>query len=475
MSSSCSLPTDTAETDSAVIVENEKDQAETMANTRTTKTTKTTTPNNATDPPPATPSDASTMIQACTSGNIALVRQLLLSHTTTNNNNAIPYATPATLQDEETGTSPLIAAGRAGHVAICELLLEEGAPWNAVDRKGKCAGNYATEGGYWEVVDLLVDAGTRAELILGAAIRISMEGRKEVVSVSDVDSNKPSNYNDDSNDDNNNSNKDNNNNNACQQQSPPPPVEHEPCTKPDYLQRNVRYNASQTALLDSDGDAVMMEWERPLMDAHASILISNDNNKSNHKNDAPQQTTGKRILNVGFGMGIIDTALQRHNPSLHVIIEAHPLVHRKMIDDGWDKKNNVQIRFGRWQDVVPALIEEGTTFDGVFYDTYGEHFTDLEDFQGSLGEILVKPGGVYSFFNGLAPDNLFFHGVACQCVKLQLAKLGLDSEFAACEIKVDEGAWDGVRRKYWHGQTYYLPIVTWNADFLNPTKKQRLN
>ena len=67
--------------------------------------------------------------------------------------------------------------------------------------------------------------------------------------------------------------------------------------------------------------------------------------------------------------------------------------------------------------------------------------------------------------NGLAPDNLFFHGVACNCVKIQLAHLGLETEFAQCEIQVKEEEWQGVRRKYWHGRdTYYLPIATWKQD-----------
>ena len=92
------------------------------------------------------------------------------------------------------------------------------------------------------------------------------------------------------------------------------PVSHEPCTKPDYLEHsNVRYNAANTLLLDDDNDAVMMEWERPLMNAHASILTHNG-------------TKGKRVMNIGFGLGIIDTALQSYEPSLHVIIEAHPTV-----------------------------------------------------------------------------------------------------------------------------------------------------
>lgn len=73
------------------------------------------------------------------------------------------------------------------------------------------------------------------------------------------------------------------------------------------------------------------------------------------------------------------------------------------------------------------------------------------------------PDGAYNNkkSNGLAPDNLFFHGVACNCVKIQLSHLGLETEFAQCEIQVKEEEWKGVRRKYWHGETYYLPIVSW--------------
>ena len=200
----------------------------------------------------------------------------------------------------------------------------------------------------------------------------------------------------------------------------------------------------------------MMEWERPIMEAHASVLTHGG-------------SRGMRVLNVGFGLGIVDTALQSHDPTLHVIIEAHPTVYAKMISDGWDKKPNVRIRYGRWQDEMPKLIAEGAKFDGIFYDTYGEHFTDLEDFHDAMAQILDVPGGVYSFFNGLAPDNLFFHGVACNCIKAQLSTLGLDAEFATCEISnnaadADE-TWEGVRRKYWHGRnTYYLPVITWKKD-----------
>jgi protein arginine N-methyltransferase 2 len=80
---------------------------------------------------------------------------------------------------------------------------------------------------------------------------------------------------------------------------------------------------------------------------------------------------------------------------------------------------------------------------------------------------IATPNGVYSFFNGLALDNLFSHGVACQCVKLQLlASLGFEAVFVPFEITVlaEQEEWEGIRRQYWYGcNTYYLPHVTWKA------------
>lgn len=42
------------------------------------------------------------------------------------------------------------------------------------------------------------------------------------------------------------------------------------------------------------GEAVMMGWEGPLMVRHASIICSR----------------GGSVLNVGFGLGLIDSAIQ---------------------------------------------------------------------------------------------------------------------------------------------------------------------
>lgn len=42
----------------------------------------------------------------------------------------------------------------------------------------------------------------------------------------------------------------------------------------------------------------------------------------------PTAGQGGDVLNVGFGLGIIDTAIQSHRPRSHTIIEAHPDVYK---------------------------------------------------------------------------------------------------------------------------------------------------
>jgi len=104
-----------------------------------------------------------------------------------------------------------------------------------------------------------------------------------------------------------------------------------------YLQQRVEY--SEGKLLDEENKGVMMAWENPLMAAHAKAICASEGH----------------VLNVGFGMGLVDTAIQGHHPASHTIIEAHPEVYKRMLETGWGEKPNVRILFGRWQDVLPQL------------------------------------------------------------------------------------------------------------------------
>jgi type IV protein arginine methyltransferase len=262
-----------------------------------------------------------------------------------------------------------------GNVQLVLHLLQAGAPWNAVDRNGNCAGNFATRHEHWSVVNVLVDWAVQAELLLGRVQYNQRRARlQQQIQKSDQQDLQPD--------------------RQRQQQDTISsgtaskirvanataakgiiniPVQHEPCSKPDYLSQPLSYTADGRALLDRDHDAVMMEWERPIMRAHAQILMEEEHSQQqqvaaatetavsefsiNDQEPNSEISRGKTVLNVGFGMGIIDTILQQgYNPQRHYIVEAHPDVYRHMLEQGWDQKPNVVLLFGKWQDVIPQLV-----------------------------------------------------------------------------------------------------------------------
>ncbi|KAL5706894.1 type IV protein arginine methyltransferase [Ranunculus cassubicifolius] len=210
-----------------------------------------------------------------------------------------------------------------------------------------------------------------------------------------------------------------------------------------YLEDRVTF--SEGKLMDSNSKAIMMAWEEPLMEAHAKAVCS----------------AGGHILNIGFGMGLVDTAIQKYSPASHTIVEAHPEVYDRMLRNGWGAKKNVKIIFGKWQDVLSQL----ETYDGIFFDTYGEYYEDLRNFHQELPSLL-KPDGIYSFFNGLCGGNAFFHVVYCQIVALELGNLGYSTQFIPLPVKdcLGEEVWEGVKHKYWQLDTYYLPVCQTSDD-----------
>jgi protein arginine N-methyltransferase 2 len=306
-------------------------------------------------------------------------------------------------QNPSTGLSALMHACDNGHVEAVEMLLRAGCPWNLQDKDGYTAGEYAMHCPV--ILEMLLDWGVQAELILGSA-----------------DSHQTSSSTMSSTDDNE-----------------------------AYLSQRLHYTEDGTKLLDADGEAVMMGWEGPLMIEHAKIITH-------------QGLKGKRVMNVGFGLGLIDAALQEHQPSLHIIIEGHPDVYAQALKLGWGQKPSVRLLFGKWQNVIPALIQEGLKLDGIFWDTYAEYYKDMREFHDTL-PLLLTPGGIYSYFNGLAPDNIFFHMVYGRLISLEMAKLGFTTSFQPFNVKsaLDPQVWEGVKNKYWHFEKYFLPTCTFKV------------
>jgi protein arginine N-methyltransferase 2 len=76
----------------------------------------------------------------------------------------------------------------------------------------------------------------------------------------------------------------------------------------------------------------------------------------------------------------------------------------------------------------------------------------------------VTPGGVYSFFNGLAGVNYFFHAVYCQIAQLELQQLGLATTFTPLDVHVaDAKVWQNVKDRYFTLDKYLLPVCTFSA------------
>ncbi|PRW50850.1 arginine N-methyltransferase 2 [Chlorella sorokiniana] len=291
--------------------------------------------------------------------------------------------------ETEEGITPLMLAAESGSAEAVQALLEAGATWHAQDRDGHTAGEYASGAKQRHILQQLLDWAVRAELLLGTISRREREGE--------------------------------------------PPVNR------DYLSSSIRYEEGEAGgkLMDEQGEAVMMGWETPLMERHAAIICA----------------SGGDVLNVGFGMGIIDGFIQTHKPRSHTIIEAHPDVYKYACSQGWDKKPGVRLLHGRWQDVVDEL----GPFDGIFFDTYGEYYEDMHDFHEKLPKLL-RPGGVYSFFNGLAPDNMFFHLVYGEIARLELGRLGLETSYAPMPMDASAAKiWEGVANRYWRLPVYFVP------------------
>ena len=174
----------------------------------------------------------------------------------------------------------------------------------------------------------------------------------------------------------------------------------------DYLKSELTYSGDR--LLDSDNNAVMMDWETEIMKTSADQLA---------------YKPGLRTMNVGHGMGIVDRMFLENKPAMHHIVEAHPAVIKKLKETGWYEKPNVRVHEGRWQDVLPRLVEEGVVLDGIYYDTYAEDYKDLKEFFTEHVIALLDREGKFGFYNGLGADRQVCYDVY---TKVSCAGLGFD-------------------------------------------------
>ena len=101
-------------------------------------------------------------------------------------------------------------------------------------------------------------------------------------------------------------------------------------------------------LLQDNKHQVMMEWEKPYMEACIDKL----------------QPKGD-VLEIGFGMGYSATQIQKYKPKSHTIIEMDSMVIKRL--KKWAKDyDNIIIVEGTWQKEIHKLGK----FDEIFFDDF---------------------------------------------------------------------------------------------------------
>ena len=309
----------------------------------------------------------------------------------------------ANVQDAETGFAPLHAA-----IAACgtqensppsqeeatsetvKLLFQNGAIWNDLDKNNETPGCIAHRLGLKTAYQQIVDAGVRAELLLSKLDELAMSDR---AGDEEEDDNRCEIGDDAKGADKNGAAeevRDEDAHAAALVDSTEPAedyIDHWD-SNADYLRSSLRF--TDTQLLDSSSNAVMMDWETGIMERHAQLLLP---------------TQGLRAMNIGHGMGIVDTAMQSHMPKEHHIVEAHPAVLAQMRKNGWMDKPGVVVHEGRWQDILPKLILDGLVLDAIYYDTFAEDYKDLKYLFEECVIGLMEQSGRFGFYNGLGADR----------------------------------------------------------------------
>ncbi|XXG94929.1 vacuolar transporter chaperone [Hypoxylon texense] len=382
---------------------------------------------------------------------------------------AIRACAPANRGSEKEAEVEVEVADRAAADVVRELFLS-GAIWNDVDSNDETPGCVAARLGLKDLYTLCVEAGVRAELLFGL-----LDGYEELESddgeegeageegANDEGAQEEAEVNGGADD-------------AVETEGidevevvidsdrafvPPKRLNGPDVNSKDYLRSDLTY--SDGKLVDSEKNGVMMAWETSIMRSSVESLL-------------PGLAVGRRILNIGFGMGIIDAMFAETHPSKHHIIEAHPAVLEHVNGPGskfgkdWEAsgpgEGAYRVHGGRWQDIVPKLLESGETYDAIYFDTFGEDYSQLRMFFTEYVPGLLEEEGRFGFFNGLGADRKICYDVYTQVVEMHLSDAGLDVEWQELDVDMKdletegEGEWQGVKRRYWTLDKYRLPTCT---------------
>jgi len=262
----------------------------------------------------------------------------------------------------------------------------------------------------------------------------------------------------------------------------------------DIVRKNKAFCASQVLFTNPDGapedeiamvtvpggEGIMMEWERPIMLKTAQLLLDG------------MPKSGLRVLNIGFGIGMIDTYFQEAHPAEHVIIEGHPTCLGYMKHKGWYDRPGVRVLEGRWQDIfrVPDDVDDSLSpqladyakslypskrdpsidmtvpldigkFDIVYFDTFNEGYRGHFAFIKQVPRLLRGPNSRFSYFNGHGEKREMQYKIYAEVARLHHNDLGMNTE--VFDVYVDpKTEWQKInergRGKHCHQFPHLIPI-----------------
>ena len=385
----------------------------------------------------------------------------------------------ASCSDPTTGETPLHAAIRAlgpatesdekdkaeaEAVKTVEHLLLYGAIWNDADDNNETPGCVAWRLGRKGVYEVMVRAGMRAEMLFAI-----LDGYEELGSEGEEEEEEDGEDNNEVADGEAEAETDANENKETK-------TEDVTSTEPEPASEDAPYLESKLTLVDGKlvdaaGNGVMMAWEKDIMRRSVDAMLGDG-----------AAAKGKRVLNIGFGLGIIDSMIAATQPARHHVIEAHPEVlaridaasaaaagdsddsddHAGEFGAAWEATPTVEpgaykIQRGRWQDICPKLLAEGELYDAIYFDTFGEDYSELHRFFTDYIPGLLDDQGVFGFFNGLGADRRICYDVYTRVVEMHLSDAGLDVAWQDVNVQLAEdgldtagkGAWEGILRPYW--------------------------
>ena len=389
----------------------------------------------------------------------------------------------ASSQDPVTGETPLHAAIRAcgapseddtaedldnAKTVVHELLLW-GAIWNDVDDRNETPGDVAYRLNRPELYNLCVDAGVRAELLfalMGGYEELSSGGEEEdedeIMEDEIIDMTQGNGHDGDVVIEDGEEAPELVDATTTADSQEAPKFTRPNATDGDYLRSRVTY--SEGKLVDDEGNGVMMAWETDIMSKSVDALI-------------PGRESGRRVLNIGFGMGIIDTMFAETKPSRHHIVEAHPEVlghidsPESKFGAAWEasgpEPGAYKVQRGKWQEVCAKLLEDGQVYDAVYFDTFGEDYSQLRMFFTEYVPGLLDENGRFSFFNGLGADRRICYDVYTKVSEVHLTDAGLDVDWQVIDVdmknlaEAGQGDWEGVKRRYWTLDSEYTAAGRW--------------